>query len=370
MLTWVEVNIRAIEHNLKQFRKLIGPTTLLMPVIKSNAYGHGLFDIAKICEESKDVNRICVVSLDEAVVLIKSGIKKPIIILGFYELDGPKIKLAINNKVAFPVYRLDQLAFLNKIARANHSIAIVHLKIDIGTTRIGVLPSDALKFAQKIKRLDNLQLEGIYGHFASSEDDKLFTKQQQTIFENVVKELQINNIEIPLKHVACSAATTFYKESHFNAVRLGLSMYGLYPSSKASKIIKLIPTLSLNTKIVQVKNIPANTKIGYGGTYATKSATVLAVLPIGYWDGMDRRMGNNAEVLIKGKRCPVRGRICMNLTMVDVTNVKNIKVGDTVTIIGLQGKQRITADDIALKIGTINYEVVDRINPLIQRIIK
>ncbi len=370
MLTWVEVSREATEHNLRQFRKLIGPKTLLMPVIKSNAYGHGLFEVAKICDQSKEADRICVVSLDEAVALIKAGIKKQIVILSFYELDKAQISLAIEHKVAFPVYRLDQIKFLNKIAKTNKSQALVHLKIDIGTTRIGVLPKDALTFAKKIKQLKNLELEGIYGHFASSEDDKTFTNQQQTTFEQVVRELKVSQIQIPIKHLACSAATTFYKQSHFNAVRLGLSLYGLYPSKPATKIVILKPALSLNTKIVQVKDIPPNTKIGYGGTYSTKKNTTLAVLPVGYWDGLDRRMGNNAEVLIKGKRCPVRGRICMNLTMVDVSVVKNVKAGDTVTIIGQQGNQKISANDIAAKIGTINYEVVDRINPLIKRIVK
>ncbi len=370
MLTWVEVNKQAIEHNLRQFKKLIGPKTLLMPVIKSNAYGHGLIEVAKICNQSKEVNRICVVSLDEATTLIKSGIRKQFVVLGFYELDKTQISLAIKHKVVFPVYRLDQINFINKIAKANKSRAIVHLKIDIGTTRIGILPKDALAFAKKIKQLKNLELEGIYGHFASSEDDKTFTNQQQTTFEQVVQELKANQIEIPIQHLACSAATTFYKQSHFNAVRLGLSLYGLYPSAPATKIVKLKPALSLNTKIVQVKNIPPNTKIGYGGTYSTKKNTRLAVLPVGYWDGLDRRMGNNAEVLVKGKRCPVRGRICMNLTMVDVSGVKNVKAGDTVTIIGQQGSQKISANDIATNIGTINYEVVDRINPLIKRIVK
>ncbi len=370
MLTWVEVNKQAIEYNLKQFRRLIGAKTLLMPVVKSNAYGHGLIKVAEICQGSKEVDRICVVNLDEALELLRNGIKKPIMILSFYELDAEKIKIAIAKKVIFPIYSEDQINFLNNVAKKIKTAVKVHLKVDVGTTRVGILPKDALKFAKKITQSNNLNLEGIWSHFASSETDKKFTDKQQHCFEDIINELEKNKIKIPLRHLACSAATILHKNSHFNGIRLGLSTYGLYPDKNSRKIIKLKPALSLNTKIIQLKTVPKKTKIGYGGTFTTSSATVIAVLPIGYWDGIDRRMSNNGEVLIGGQKCPILGRICMNLMMVNVTKLKKIKVGQTATVIGQQGKSKITADDIAKNIGTINYEIVDRINPLIKRIIK
>ncbi|MCX6779684.1 MAG: alanine racemase [Candidatus Magasanikbacteria bacterium] len=370
MLTWVEVSKQAIEHNLKQFKKLIGSKILLMPVIKSNAYGHGLIEVAKICQQSREVDRICVVNLDEAVELIQNGIKKPIVILSFYELDAEKIKIAIKNKTTFPVYREDQIKFLQNTAKKLNSKVKVHLKIDIGTSRLGVFPKDTLSFAKKIISAKNLVLEGLWSHFASSETDREFTIKQKQTFEMVVMELEQNKIFVPIKHTACSAATILHPDTHFNAVRLGLSTYGLYPDEKSKKIITLKPALSLNTKIIQVKTVPANTKISYGGTFITKKTTVVATLPIGYWDGLDRRMSNNGEVLIGGEKCPILGRVCMNLVMVDASKVTNIKVGQTATIIGIQGKSTISADDIAQRIGTINYEVVDKINPLIKRIIK
>lgn len=370
MLTWVEVNKQAIEHNLRQFKKLIGQKTLLMPVIKSNAYGHGLIEVAKICQQSREVDRICVVNLDEALELIKNGIKKPIVILSFYELDTEKIKIAIKNKVIFPVYREDQIKFLQNTAKKLNSKVKVHLKIDIGTSRLGVFPKDALAFAKKISSAKNIILEGIWSHFASSETDREFTIKQRQIFEAVVGEMEKNKIFIPIKHTACSAATILHPDAHFNAIRLGLSTYGLYPDKNSQKVIKLKPALSLNTKIIQVKIVPPNTKISYGGTFVTKKTTTVATLPIGYWDGLDRRMSNNGEVLINGQKCPILGRICMNLTMVDASKVTGVKAGQIVTVIGQQGKQTISADDIAQKINTINYEVVDRINPLIKRIVK
>lgn len=369
MLTWVEVSKSAIKHNLAQFKRLIGSQVLLMPVVKSNAYGHGIVEVAKICDVNKNVARLCVANLDEALNLIKNGIKKPIVILSFYELDEQKLKIAIKHKTIFPVYREDQILKLNKIAKQLKTKTTVHLKIDTGTTRIGMLPNQALAFAKKINQSSNIYLEGIWSHFASSESDPIFTNKQLEVFNNILSELEKEGIKIPLKHFACSASTSLHPNTHFNAVRVGLSTYGLYPDDKSRKKILLKPVLSLNTKIIQLKTVPANTPISYGRTYVTKHPTKIAILPVGYWDGIDRRLSSKGEVLIGGKKCPIRGRVCMNLSMIDVTKVKNVKVGDTATIIGQQGKAKISADDLARTIGTINYEVVDRINPLIPRII-
>lgn len=370
MLTWVEVSRSAIKHNLAEFKRLIGRQVLLMPVVKSNAYGHGIIEVAKICDADKNVDRICVVNLDEALLLIKNGIKKPILILSFYELDIKKLKIAVQNGIIFPVYREDQILALNKVGRQLKKRVTIHLKIDTGTTRIGLLPNQALDFAKKISRLSNLYFEGIWSHFASSESDPIFTNKQLIVFNQVVEQIEKEGIVMPIKHFACSAATTLHKNTHFNAVRLGLNTYGLYPDEKSRKNINLKPALSLNTKIVQVKTVPKNTRISYGGTYLTKQSTKIAILPIGYWDGIDRKLSNRGEVIIRGVRCPIRGRVCMNLTMIDVTKVKNVKAGDKCTVIGHQGNVSISVDDLSHLIGTINYEIVDRINPLIPRIVK
>lgn len=370
MLTWVEISKGAIEHNLKQFRKLIGAKTLLMPVLKSNAYGHGIIEVAKIFDQSREVDRICAVSLDEATKIVSEGVKKPVMIMGFYELDREKLNFAVKNGVIFPIYREDQIKALQKTAGKLKTTVKVHLKIDIGTSRIGILPKDAVRFAKIILKSKSLVLEGIWGHFASSETDGTFTAKQKQIFEEVVKNLEDIKIFIPIKHLACSAASILHSNTIFNAVRLGLGSYGLYPDERSKEKILLKPALSLNTKVIQVKTVPPNTQISYGGTFVTKKTTVVATLPIGYWDGLDRRMSNKGEVLIDGVKCPILGRICMNLTMVDATKVKNIKAGQTATIIGKQGGSAITADSIAKNIGTINYEIVTRINPLIPRKLK
>jgi len=370
MFTKIVIDKKAIENNLKQFKKIIGRGVLLMPVVKSNAYGHGMTEIAKICDLSPFVDRICVVNLDEAIKLINEGIKKPIMILSFYELNEQKIQIAIKNQVIFPIYLKEQIKFLEKISNKINTKVKVHLKIDTGTSRIGIMPEQTLDFIKEIKKLKHLYLEGIWSHFASSEENLEYTEKQRNVFIKTIKDLQNNNIEIPIKHFACSAATIFHKNSHFNAVRLGLSLYGLYPNEKSKKIIKLQSALSWSTSIIQIKTLPKGTKVGYGGTYTTKKSTRLAVLPVGYWDGLDRKLSNNGQVLIGGKKCPIIGRICMNLTMIDISKIKTANVGDSVVIIGKQKNADISVDELAKQVGTINYEIVDRINPLITRIVK
>lgn len=369
MFTWVEINQKAIEHNLCQFKKLIGSKRLLMPVIKANAYGHGFLDIAKICAKSPVVDRICVVNDDEALLLLQHHKNKPIMILSFYELEIKKALILAKNNVIFPLYSLEQAKFLNKVGELAKKRIKTHLKIDTGASRVGILLSETKKFIKKVANLKHLQIEGVWSHFASSETDLSYTKKQYHEFNQVNKILQKEGINPPLKHMSCSAAASVFTLKGFNAIRLGIGLYGLYPCKKSEEKINLKPALSWNTKIIQLKNVPAQTKIGYGGTYTTKHPTRLAILPIGYWDGMDRRMSNNGTVIIKGEKCPIIGRICMNLTMVDVSETKNVKIGDKAIVIGKSGKIKITADDIAKNIGTINYEVVDRINPLITRVI-
>ena len=370
MLTWVEIDFQAIHHNLKQFRKLIGPDILLMPVIKRNAYGHGFLEAARIVGDSPLVDRVCVAGLDEAITLLKNGFKKPIIILSFYELESPDISLAIKKGVAFPIYTKEQVTSLNTLASALGKRAIVHLKIDTGTSRLGILPDEAVRFGQFLKQQKNLNWEGLWSHFSSSEEDSIETNRQIKLFNQVIANLKKEGIDPPIKHMACTASTILHPDSRHQAVRVGLGTYGLYPSAACQTKIKLRPALSWHTKLIQIKDIPAATAISYGRTHKVKRPTRLGVLPIGYYDGYDRRFSSTAEVLVKGHACHVLGRICMNLTMIDLTDVPgSIKVGERATLIGQQGKNSVTADNLADWSKTINYEIVDRINPLLPRIV-
>ena len=367
MITWVEIDSKAIVYNLKQYRKLIGKNVMLMPVIKANAYGHGFLEIAKIVFNSFYVNRVCTVSLDEAVILIKNNFtQKPIQIISFFEKDDVKIKLAIKHGVIFPIYSLDYAKYLNKIAQKLNTKAKVEIKLDTGAGRVGIAPKDALIFFKKISNLKNIEIEGIYSHFASSEENNKQTASQNKLFTDTIKKLENNGITIKNKHMACSVAVLSCKNSHYNAMRLGIGMYGLYGAKTIEKQINLKPALSFKTTIIQVKTLPRGSKIGYGGTYTTKTESKIATLPVGYYDGYDRKFSNCGFVEIKGQKCPVRGRICMNLTMVDVSKIKNVKAGNTAVLIG----KKITADNLANWANTINYEIIDRINPLLPRIVK
>ncbi len=372
MLTWIEVDSKAIEFNLRQFKKMIGKNRLLMPVIKANAYGHGFLEVAKILDNNKNVDRICVANLDEAVKLIDNNIKKQIMILSFFEFEEEKIIKVIKNKIIFPIYSLDYARKLNKVGERLNKKVKIHIKVDTGASRIGILEKNAFQFISKIKQFKNLEVEGMFSHFASSEDNLQYTKKQKQIFDKIILKLEKEGINIPIKHMACSASSVLYPDTYFNAVRLGLSLYGLHSTAKSKDKIELKPVLSWYTKIIQIKEVPVDTKIGYGGTYTTKKTTKIGILSVGYWDGYDRGLSNKSKVLVNGKKCPVLGRICMNLCMINLNGVKDVKTGNRVTLLGGDKKNNIsiTAEDLAGWANTINYEIVDRINPLLPRILK
>ncbi|MDO8499511.1 MAG: alanine racemase [bacterium] len=370
MLTWVEIKAKAIQHNILQFRRLVGTEVKIMPVIKSNAYGHGFLIVAKLCETNNKIDRICVVSGEEAGELIKHGIKKPIQILSFYELNRASLLPLIKHKIIFPVYTSAQAIKLNQLSKFLNIKTKIHIKVDTGTTRVGILSDQAKAFAKIIKSLKFLEVEGIWSHFAASESDFKYTNFQRKNFEQACQSLKATGIAPKFTHMSCSSASALFSLDGLNAIRLGLSLYGLYPADQMKPKIKLKPALSWFTTVIQVKTVPAGTKVGYGCTYTTKKPCQIIVLPIGYWDGYDRKLSNLGQVIINGIKYPIRGRICMNLTMVEAPLQAKIRVGDKVTIIGKNGQSEVRVDDLARQIGTINYEVVTRINPLIPRLVR
>ena len=364
--SWVEISKSAILHNLAQYKRIVGKSVEVMPIVKSNAYGHGIIEVAKLV--APKVKWLGVVSLGEALELRKNNIRKRIFVLSY--APSRYLKEGIKQQIDLPVYDLNYARLISQTAKKLNKIAKIHLKIDTGTSRVGVLPKDAVMFIQKVSELPNLKIEGIWSHFAASEENRNYTKFQLDNFNQVLGQLEKRGIRIPYKHFACSAATLIEPEAHFNLIRLGLSLYGLWPSVLAKQIalkrfpwLNLKPAMSWKTKIIQVKQLPKGTKVSYGCTYTTKKETKLAVIAVGYWEGYDRRLSGRGEVIIKGQRCPVLGRVCMNLTMVDVSKVKDIKAGDETILLG----EGISAEDLAEKIGTINYEVVTRINPVLAR---
>lgn len=370
--TWVEIDAHAFEHNLQNYKAIIG-SVALAPVIKSNAYGHGIELIAKLCEKSSAVDRMCVVALSEAVKVRMLGITKPIVVLSILDAD---LELAATYDIAVVVYDLDTARKLNEIGKKYNKKMNVHIKIDTGLSRLGIVVENSSAIIKSIGAMLFISLQGIFTHFAESEkEDQTFTNLQIERFTNLIDELEESGIHIPLKHTTCSAAITGNASSHFTLSRAGIGMYGLWPSLENQiKTVSqfpgftLKPVLTWKTRIIQIKQVAAGSYIGYDRTHQVIRDTTLAVLPIGYWDGYDRGLSNKGKVLIHNTLAPIIGRVAMNLMMIDITDICPTHVGTEVILLG--NHTGITANDLAQNATTINYEIVTRINPLLPRIIK
>lgn len=367
--TWLEIDSSSIIYNLKTARKLIGNKVQLMTVVKSNAYGHGIIEMSK-CVVSEGIDWLGVDSLEEALLIRESGIKTPILVLGYIVKEN--LKKAVENDISIVAYNKETLAELSKLKKP----AKIHIKVETGTMRQGVLLEDLEEFIRCAKKSSNLTIEGIYTHFANIEDttDHSFAKEQLHKFNQalqIAKELKIK----PLAHTACSAALILFPETHFDLVRFGISMYGYWSSPQTfissrekKNNIELKTALSWKSVIAQIKNVKSSTPVGYGLMEKTNQDTKIAIVPVGYWDGYDRKLSSVGNVLVGGKRCKIIGRICMNMLMVDINHLPNVKVEDEVVLIGRQDEENITVEELAQKVGTINYEIITRINPLIPRI--
>jgi alanine racemase len=372
--TWIEISKSALTQNVRAFRRHVGTETEIMAVVKSNAYGYGLVETAKIAD-SAGAAWFGVDNVDEGIALRKAGLKKPILALGYTLND--RLADCVANDISFVIYNLEAVRFLKKVSRGKK--ARVHIKIETGTTRQGVSIQDLPKFVRELNKLSNVVIEGVSTHFANIEDttDHAYAEMQLDHFEKALSVLASEGIDPKWKHTACSAAAVLFPETHFNLVRLGISMYGLWSSketlavanSRKNKLV-LKPALTWKTVVAQIKTVPKGTPISYGLTERVSRDSKIAVLPIGYWDGYDRGLSGSGTVLIRGRRCKVLGRICMNMCMVDVTDVPGVRVEDEVVILGTQKKEVISAEDIASRIGSINYEVVTRINPLLPRVVR
>lgn len=350
--TWAEVNLGNLAYNLNQIKKILVPGIKIMVCIKADAYGHGLIPVAKRLM-SCGVDYLGVASIDEGIRLRQANINLPVLVLG-----------AILKKDIAPLFRYklnvtvctEDLAFaLNKKARSLGRPINVHIKVDTGMGRLGVLYDDAVKFVKETHRLKFINIEGIFTHFPLADKDRSFTLHQIDLFNRLITKLKKADIHIPLVHAANSMGIIGYKNSHFNMVRPGLVIYGLYPKENLN--IKFKAVLSLKTKVVYVKQMPGGYGISYGHNYVTKKRTRIVTLPIGYGDGYPRNLSNKAPVLIEGKRFKISGTICMDQMMVDVGDLP-VKIGQEVVLIGSQGKDKITAEELSSLSGTIPYEIV------------
>jgi alanine racemase len=376
--TWIEISESAYKSNLSFFRKLLPDTTEFSVVIKSNAYGHGIAEIASLASKH-GADSFCVHSLEEALFLRKKNILQDILIMG--PVLQSQLEEVIENDFRIVLYNFESFMLLAKLSRKLKKRARIHLKLETGTYRQGITSQDLHRFLQNINQFSLPSIEGAYTHFANIEDttNHRYAFEQLELFNkmtDMIREAVKSNITV---HSACSAAILLFPETYFDMVRLGISQYGLWPSRETLVSYKtkhtdnsealLSPVLTWKSRVAQIKEVPNNQPIGYGGTYQTTRQSKIAVIPVGYADGYDRGLSNQSYVLIKGQRAPVRGRVCMNLIMVDITDIPDVQLEDEVVLLGDEGQSSISADSLAALCGTINYELVTRINPDIPRII-
>ena len=355
--TWIEINLDAIAQNVRNIKKLIGEKKELMAVVKGNGYGHDILEISSLVLKN-GATRLAVARLEEGIFLRKAGIAVPILVLGL--TSEQQVELLVSYNITPTVSEYEMIEKLSESAFKEDKIVKVHLKVDTGMGRIGIFSNHVLNFIKKVKVLKNVEIEGIFTHFSvADEKDKSYTEKQFGKFMEVLTFLEKEGIRIPVKHVSNSATLLDLPHMWLDLVRPGISVYGLYPSREVQKTVKLIPAHTFKTRIVFLKELPAGEYISYGRTYTTKQKrTVIASLPVGYADGYNRLLSNQGEVLVRGKRFPVIGRVCMDQTMIDVTNLPQVEIGDEVVLWGRQGQEEITVEEIADKIKTINYEVV------------
>jgi len=370
--SWIEISSSALNHNIQNLKKIIGPKVRLLVPVKANAYGHGLIEVSNIISLNK-VDFLGVNSLEEAELIRKNKIYTSILILGYIRLTE-LYRLEKLSNVSLAVYNKETVKKLGQLKKK----VKIHLKLETGTNRQGILPEDLLDFIRLVNKHKNLIIEGLYTHFANIEDTLVhgYAFNQLELFKKCLKKLSGKGINIPFVHVACSAAAILYKQTHFNLIRPGISIYGLWSSNetrliaeKQKKLLKLKPVLAWKSVIAQIKTVKKGCPIGYGCSENVYRDSLIAVIPVGYWDGFDRGLSSIGNVIIRGQKAKVMGRVCMNMFMVDVTDISKVKLEDEVVLIGRQGREEITANEMANKINTINYEVITRINPLIKRLI-
>jgi len=356
------VDLNAISHNIAEIRKRIGNRRDLMAVVKADGYGHGAVEVSLTALRS-GATCLGVALPEEGRQLRDNGVEVPILVMGLIQPE--EAYKVIDSELEQAISTVELAEALDQEAGKASTHLKVHIKVDTGMGRIGVSPEDALELTRKVSRFQNLDLEGMFSHFPSAdESDKTFSIRQIETFNDLVKEIEGGGFKIAKRHMANSAAVLDLPESYFDLVRPGIMIYGLYPSREVGRSIKLKPAMSLKTHVTYVKPVPVDSPISYGRTYRTKRRALVATLPVGYADGYSRLLSNQGSVFIKGRRAPLIGRVCMDMCMIDVSEIGDVQIGDEVVLFG----ENPPVDEIADKIGTINYEVVCAVGKRVPRV--
>jgi alanine racemase len=379
-LTRAEIDLQAVKHNLNELKGLTDPSAVILAVVKADAYGHGAVEVAKTLTK-EGVSYLAVARFSEAMAIRRAGLACPILLFGHThpEYVGSMVK----NGIRPSINTLESARALSEASKRRRGKVPVHVKIDTGMGRLGVvydglsLPDSgkssrkkAVETVLEIASLPRLEIEGIYTHFANADHpDTGHTNLQFSLFMDVLSQLKKSGFEPPLRHAANSAALIRMPETHLDMVRPGIALYGLFPSAAVDrKRIHLKPVMSIKTSIIQLKTVPAGFKVSYGGTYETGRATTLATVPIGYADAYSRLLSSRGHMLVRGQRAPIVGRVCMDLTVLDVGHIQDVAPEDEVVVLGRQGKDEISAHEIAELIQTIHYEIISTITARVPRI--
>jgi alanine racemase len=373
-LNWIEIDRDAIVNNIANLSRLAGPKVKVAAAVKANGYGHGLSQMVDILKGT-DVDYLALHSTAEADTARAAGWDRSILLVGAVAPDD--IDAVFRLDIEPTVFEPSFISDLGKLCRRSNLTARVHLKLETGTHRQGLLESEIPKVAARLKEYPELTVAGASMHFANIEDttDHSYAMHQLKEFKRLVAALRREGIRPRNLHTACSAAVLLFDDTYFDMVRPGISVYGYWPSKETYVSYRLgggensilRPALSFYSRITQIKTVPSDSFIGYGCTYRTSARSRIAILPVGYSDGVDRRLSNLGYVLIKGRRAPIRGRVCMNLIMIDITDIRGVRLYDTATIVGSDGDETISADTHAAWCQTINYEILSRLSPNLPR---
>ena len=360
------IDHEALRWNLRQIRQRVGTQVKILCMVKANGYGHGAAAIAQTLAGA-GADAFGVATLEEGVELRRAGIRAPVLVLaGAYD---DQLDEFFNHSLTPVVHELSRLADLEQSVQQRGSTLPVQLKIDTGMGRLGLVAAECDAWIGDLKKLRALTIAGVFSHFSHAESvEGDYTRRQLEIFKRVVERLRAESIRPTLVHLANSAATITLPAAYFDMVRPGIMLYGVYPAPAMASQISLKPVLAWQTKILQLKKVPAGASISYGQTFITQRESLIATLPIGYADGYPRLLSNRGEVLVGGQRAQVTGRVCMDLTMIDVTDIRNVKQGDEVVLLGRQSDAEISADQIAAWANTISYEILTSISARVPRI--
>jgi len=362
-----EVDLGALEFNYRQIKKRVPEGVKVLAVVKADAYGHGAIPVS-LRLEKLGVDYLGVAISEEGVELRNGGVKAPILVLG--GIFGAEVDQIFRFRLTPVIFRKDFLKILSREAEKRRRKVKVHLKVDTGMGRVGVPLSLWPDFLREVRRFPKIETEGILSHFSMTDEEEGFTQSQWRAFQSAVAIAQEFGISSQYLHMASSATLTAFPGYAAGLVRPGIMLYGSYPSPAFRSLISLRPVMTLKTRIHFLKLVASGTRISYGGTFTAKRESRIATLPVGYADGYSRHLSNHGEVLIRGKRAPVVGRVCMDFIMVDATDIPRASVGDEVILIGQQGGEQITPEEIAEKIDSISYEVLCSIGKRVPRIYK